>query len=1271
MQRRHYYFLIIFLGFASLAFFNSHPVSGNAGYTGAPGDSICSSCHTGTNSALDGTVTIDGVPSQVTTGETYTLTVTVTNPNGNAVKAGFQLLALTGSNTNAGSMVALDPSTTEVKTVSGGKNYFGHSPAQNFPGSNTLSFDVDWTAPATVGAIPQIKFYASAVIANGNNQNSQDRVVSTNVFVPIVASAAPLMIDISNIVSTSCFDSSDGSATVNITGGVSPYNVVWSNGETGNPATQLPPGSFSVTVTDNANNTATVTADMPSPPEIILSCESTNTCPNSSNGSILLQTSGGTGTLNFIWSTGYQENFIEGLSPGTYTATVTDDNGCSATSECIVGAFSQITINSTPNNPSCANVENGFINIQPVDGGAPYTFLWSNGAAIQNISNLAEGDYSVTVTDVFGCTATESYTLESPLPIEVTDVVIVHASCPDASDGSISLTISGGSAPYNFQWSNGFGGTGFSVTNANLAPGNYTITVTDLFDCVWTGSYSIHGPDPIVFDTIIHQNITCYGMDNGAIIFVPDSLESVSYLWDDGSQDSLLNNLSIGLYHVTLTDNSNGCTYRDSFLITQPDSLQLSIVQTDSTCITNPNGHIALSVEGGSSPYAYYWNDSIGTSESFNLPPGEYFIRVIDSNQCRIDTTINIESFPNLSYEWSDINSPSCSISQDGSLGINVFSGVAPFTYAWSNGETSSVINGIGTGIYFVTVTDGHLCETVDSFNLTSIMTVNIALDTVIHNVCYSDSLGSISIIEDTNFSYEWSNGMVGTSIDHLGAGTYSVIGVDSSGCQTEQLTIDVFQNPKIVLQDLILDSLLCPGDSLGTLSFQIQGGVSPYLLVLNGDTTANTSFELLPGTYNLAITDTLGCHVEMSYQINVAPQITIDSVGKFDLSCYGNEDASIEISSSGGVGIHHYLWNTGSTSEKIDQLQGGTYIVSITDGLGCSLVDSFMVVEPDSLLVLEQIMNESIAGNNDGQVELTITGGTPPYDVFWTNGKSGASIDSLAPGFISYQVTDNNNCVKQGTVLINGGLCQLDATYTVVNASCVNTNDGQIRLDIIGNYDIYDISVYGAHGVIQASLDSLYSGTYSVFILDSVNCLKILTDVMVESETPAIVIDSVHLVSPSTTLVKDGQIFLDVSGGLPPYSFEWHKDDKVISTLDTLKNVGIGVYSVVISDQSECVYQNNSIFLPFTSSAKDWIGSEISIYPNPTDSRLHIASNTSLENAPFIIMNTLGATFAKGQLSGDYEIDLLPYNFKDGVYILRILKDSTELRYLFVFNRK
>ena len=107
------------------------------------------------------------------------------------------------------------------------------------------------------------------------------------------------------------------------------------------------------------------------------------------------------------------------------------------------------------------------------------------------------------------------------------------------------------------------------------------------------------------------------------------------------------------------------------------------------------------------------------------------------------------------------------------------------------------------------------------------------------------------------------------------------------------------------------------------------------------------------PEPITWGITDTLGCHVEMSYQINVAPQITIDSVAKFDLSCYGNEDGSIEISSSGGVGIHHYLWNTGSTSEKIDQLQGGTYIVSITDGLGCSLVDSFMVVEPDSLLCI------------------------------------------------------------------------------------------------------------------------------------------------------------------------------------------------------------------------------------------------------------------------------------------------------------------------------
>ena len=145
--------------------------------------------------------------------------------------------------------------------------------------------------------------------------------------------------------------------------------------------------------------------------------------------------------------------------------------------------------------------------------------------------------------------------------------------------------------------------------------------------------------------------------------------------------------------------------------------------------------------------------------------------------------------------------------------------------------------------------------------------------------------------------------------------------------------------------------------------------------------------------------------------------------------------------------------------------------------------------------------MNESIVGNNDGQVELTITGCTPPYDVFGRMENQVHPLIALSGIYISYQVTDNNNCVKQGTVLINGGLCQLDATYTVVNASCVNTNDGQIRLDIIGNYDIYDISVYGAHGVIQASLDSLYSGTYSVFILDSVNCLKILTDVMVESK--------------------------------------------------------------------------------------------------------------------------------------------------------------------------
>ncbi|HQV98180.1 MAG TPA: SprB repeat-containing protein, partial [Saprospiraceae bacterium] len=236
---------------------SQHPISGSSGYTGAPPDSTCGQCHTGNNSNLDGSVTIDGLPSTIITGETYTLTVTITNPNGNAVRGGFQMVALNGSNGQAGSYGATPPFTS--LRSAGGKTYFGHVNAQNFPGSNELSYSIDWTAPATTGTNPVIKFYAASVIANGADGNQNDRVVLTNLQIPIQSGAQPLEATIENVMDISCFGFQDGTATVSATGGTSPYTYQWSNGVTSITNTTLPAGPFTVTVTDNVGTTSTAT----------------------------------------------------------------------------------------------------------------------------------------------------------------------------------------------------------------------------------------------------------------------------------------------------------------------------------------------------------------------------------------------------------------------------------------------------------------------------------------------------------------------------------------------------------------------------------------------------------------------------------------------------------------------------------------------------------------------------------------------------------------------------------------------------------------------------------------------------------------------------------------------------------------------------------------------------------------------------------------------------------------------------------------------------
>ncbi len=639
--------LIIGLSNSSL-----HPTSGSGGYTGAPGDSSCGNCHTGNNTNLDGDITIDGLPATIETGETYTLTVTITNPNGNAVKSGFQMVALNGTNGNAGTMTS--PSANTQIRVAGGKNYFGHSPAQNFPSSNTLSFTVDWTAPATAGSVPLIKFYACSVIANGANGNQNDKVVFTNVQVPIQSVTVPLSLSITDVEGVSCAGLSNGMATATVGGGTPPYTYSWNNGINTATNTTLPAGNASVTVTDNAGNSINANTNIPSPSPIITSTSGSNICLDAENGTASVTATGGTGTKTYTWSNGQTGNSISGLSSGTYFVTVEDANGCTGTNAAVVGIIPNPVYTSSVIDVLCHGTATGSISLTLQSPPSGITYNWSNGAASVSITNLAAGSYSVTVTNASGCSATSTYSVTQPDPLLATAIQQNQILCFGGETGGVLASANGGTPPYSFVWSTGATGTGLSHSVSQLPAGSYGVSITDQKGCLTQASQAISSPPLLVLEATNADTFLCPGESNAFIeLGLTGGTLPYQLLWSNGATTAKVEDLASGLYSVTVSD-GNQCTQLGQFEVIA------SALSIDSILVTQPSS--ATSNDGllevwfaGQSPMQFAWikdgvlidSDSIVS----NAGTGMYEIILTEPGGCTVSVDSILLTAPSNIYK--------------------------------------------------------------------------------------------------------------------------------------------------------------------------------------------------------------------------------------------------------------------------------------------------------------------------------------------------------------------------------------------------------------------------------------------------------------------------------------------------------------------------------------------------------------------------------------------------------------------------------------------
>jgi len=1252
--------IIILTIIIGLANSDLHPVTVNSGYTGAPGDSNCSACHSGTNQNLDGSIIISGLPNSIIANQTYRLSVVINNPNGNARNAGFQLVALTDENNNAGSL-SNNSIGTNIKTLLSGKSYFGHGPSQAFPASKQLTYQVDWKAPNFIGENRQVKFYASGVIANGDSTALLDRVILTIRQVNVQANA-PLSLNLSDISGTSCPDKSDGSAKVSATGGSGLYTYIWSNGITSDTNRTLPPGNSRVTVTDDAGNAIVGNINIPSAPLLNIQMDSIPTCAEVNNGFLSANVTGGTGTYGFLWSNGKNTSSQNGLSAGTYTLTVTDQLGCSTVSETTITTYPNMVVTEKVQSPLCSDGSKGKIDIIVSGGLGNLMYKWSDGNSSAKLDNLESGNYTVTITDSVSCEVSKTIPLVIPTPISAEVLNKTNVSCNGQKDGKLTILAMGGNPDYTFRWSTGTVDQGSQSSITSVAAGTYSVTVTDLFDCQKEFTFDIEEP-PILGVKADIKNVSCYEGNDAIITAIPvGNVGGIKYVWSDSSSLSYLPNVSIGKYYVTITDTLYGCVATNSFEVFQPEKLISSTIDKKSaTCYGMNDGLIHISVSGGEGPYVYNWTSGHNKDSIDHLLAGTYEYTVTDINNCTVQGQEIIQEPIQIKIISDSIHPTSCSEVSTGFINISANSGVGKYHYLWSNGKTTQNISNLSKGVYEVSVTDSLGCTNMASFALNADPPFLISIAGSTNVLCHGDSTGSAYILPQESLVYRWSNGSAGPSANRLKEGVYSITATDRNGCKSLPDSVTISQPPPITSMLLSIDTVICARNNIGKISVQVSGGADSLFYIWSNGKTTLTIDSLTPNVYTLTVTDKNSCISTFDYKVSGTDSIYFKNKKIVDANCKISNNGSIFLDVAGGEGNLKFVWSdTMLQGSSLNNLTKGKYSVTISDDFGCTILDSFNLLLLDAVEVSSFVINETIAGKKDGKISLNITGGKEPFTAIWNNGFTGLDVENMPPGFYTYRVTDNNNCSAEGFAIVGGGICALNFTASTKPATCPSTADGEIVLDINGPFANYDISISSSAGIVPYPLNAIPAGKYSVVVSDSFDCISFKSNITVGSIHPPIILNSINKTNPTASTANDGALEAIAIGGTGKLAYEWFNLFQKIGSTNKLESLPIGIYKLIVTDTVGCKLEEGNIFLQTASSVVDDLQSQVTIYPNPSQGSFTIENNTIHKIEQCNLIDIQGNIIHLSEMhlpnSQKIFIDISPYvPIPEGLYYLQM----------------
>lgn len=1119
----------------------------------APGVLSPASCNGGSNGSINIT------PSGGTSPYTYNWSNGATTQDISGLSAGGYNVTVSDANgcSEIFNYTITEPTSISAVATSTNVSCFGGTNGSlNLTASGgTAPYTYLWSNGAITEDITNLVFGTYSVVITDNNGclgNGNFTLTQPTALTPTGAATA-----------VACFGGNTGSINLNVVGGTSPYTFLWSNGATTEDIAGLIAGSYSVTVTDANGCAAPANFTVTQPPSGLSAIGTTVnvTCFGGTNGSINLTASGGTAPYTYSWSNGASSEDLSGLSAGPYNVTVTDANACTFLQSFTINQPADIVTAALITNVSCAGGNNGSISLTPSGGTAPYAFLWSTGATSQNINSLSAGAYTVTITDNLGCQKIENYNVIVP-PSLVLSFISTPANCNGTNTGAINLSVSGGTSPYTYLWSNG------AVTEdlVSLVAGPYSITVTDANGCSGNGNTSISQPTALLL-TSSNSNVSCNGGSNGSInLSVSGGTAPYAYLWNTGATTEDISGLIAGAYSVTVTD-ANGCTSNRNSNLTQPlTAISTSAVATPVSCNGGNNGAINATVVGGTAPYSYSWG-GFGTTEDISgLSQGTYTLTVTDANGCSDVEVVNItQPLPILSN--AVIVAATCAGLPNGSINLTVSGGTAPFTFLWSNGATSEDIAGLTAGSYNVQITDGNGCLSNNTFIVTQPLAISV--NGLISNLlCFGSNTGSIDATISGGlapYTYNWTTGATTEDVNGLGAGVYTLNVTGADGC-TGNNSFTIVSPTDIVLNATLTNNA-CGGALTGAIDLSVSGGTGPYIYSWSNGASTQDLSGLATGSYMVTAEDNNGCTKFDTYSITEPLSISASAIGT-DPICNGAASGNVNLTVSNGTAPYTYSWSNGGTTEDINALIAGLYTVLITDANGCTASAFATLTDPAAINAVGISSNPICPGTTGGSINISVSNGTAPYAFNWSNGSTTEDLTNVSAGAYSVLIIDANACNASFNFTITDPAAQIvNGTVTDVS-SCSGAADGAISITSVTN-SVAPLSYLWNTSATTSSIINLSAGSYSVDVTDGNGCIASQTFSVGE---PVALIISSNVGNLSCNGDTDGSIDITIGGGNPPYTILWSNG---AATEDVSNLIG-GNYSVLVTDNNGCADAGN-----------------------------------------------------------------------------------------------